>query len=56
MSQPLRIGTRGSPLALAQAHMVAAAVRASAGVETEIVPITTTGDMIQDRAMAEVGC
>lgn len=55
MSQPLRIGTRGSPLALAQAHMVAAALRASAGVETEIVPITTTGDMIQDRALAELG-
>jgi hydroxymethylbilane synthase len=55
MSQPLRIGTRGSPLALAQAHMVAAALRASAGVETEIVPITTTGDLIQDRALAEVG-
>jgi hydroxymethylbilane synthase len=55
MTQPLRIGTRGSPLALAQAHMVAAALRASAGVATEIVPITTTGDVIQDRALAEVG-
>lgn len=55
MTQPLRIGTRGSPLALAQAHMVAAALRAKAGVETEIVPITTTGDVIQDRALAEVG-
>jgi hydroxymethylbilane synthase len=53
MSQPLRIGTRGSPLALAQAHMVAAALRTSAGVETEIVPITTTGDLIQDRALAD---
>ena len=55
MTQPLRIGTRGSPLALAQAHMVADALRASAGVETEIVPITTSGDVIQDRALAEVG-
>jgi hydroxymethylbilane synthase len=55
MSQPLRIGTRGSPLALAQAHMVAAALHASHGVETEIVPITTSGDVIQDRALAEVG-
>ncbi|HYD12848.1 MAG TPA: hydroxymethylbilane synthase [Allosphingosinicella sp.] len=55
MTQPLRIGTRGSPLALAQAQMVAAALHASCGVETEIVPITTTGDVIQDRALAEVG-
>lgn len=55
MSQPLRIGTRGSPLALAQAHMVADALRATCGIETEIVPITTTGDVIQDRALAEVG-
>jgi hydroxymethylbilane synthase len=55
MTQPIRIGTRGSPLALAQAHMVADALRAKAGVESEIVPITTSGDRIQDRALAEVG-
>ncbi len=55
MSQPIRIGTRGSPLALAQAHLVADALRAALGVETGIVPITTTGDMIQDRALAELG-
>ena len=55
MSQPLRIGTRGSPLALAQAQMVAGALRTACGVETEIVPIVTTGDVIQDRALAEVG-
>ena len=39
----MRIGTRGSALALAQADAVAAAL-GSAGVETEIVPITTLGD------------
>jgi hydroxymethylbilane synthase len=55
MTRPLRIGTRGSPLALAQAHMVADALRATQDVETEIVPITTSGDMIQDRPLAEVG-
>ena len=54
MTQPIRIGTRGSPLALAQAHMVAAALHASHGVATEIVPIVTSGDVIQDRALAEV--
>lgn len=35
--------------------MVAEALRASHGVETEIVPITTSGDVIQDRALADVG-
>jgi len=58
MDRPLRIGTRGSPLALAQAHMAAAALRASHGWDEaaiEIVPITTSGDVIQDRPLAEVG-
>ena len=54
----LRIGTRGSPLALAQAHMVAGKLCASHGWDeeaVEIVPITTSGDRIQDRPLAEVG-
>src|SRR5687767_7865859 len=58
MDRPLRIGTRGSPLALVQAHMVADALRASHGwpeAAVEIVPITTSGDRIQDRPLAEVG-
>src|SRR6188474_994611 len=58
MDRPLRIGTRGSPLALAQAHMVAAALRARHGwpeAAVEIMPITTSGDRIQDRPLAEVG-
>lgn len=58
MNRPLRIGTRGSPLALAQAHMVAAALRAAHGWDEEriaIVPITTTGDVVQDRPLAEIG-
>ena len=58
MDRPLRIGTRGSPLALAQARMVAAALRAAHGwgeEAVELVPITTTGDVIQDRPLAEVG-
>jgi hydroxymethylbilane synthase len=58
MERPLRLGTRGSPLALAQAHMVADALRAAHGWPAEaieIVPITTTGDVIQDRPLAEVG-
>ena len=58
MDSPLRIGTRASPLALAQARMVAAALRERLGYgpeRIEIVPITTSGDMIQDRPLAEVG-
>ncbi len=35
--------------------MVADALRTTSGIETEIVPITTTGDVIQDRPLAEVG-
>ncbi|MET0308850.1 MAG: hydroxymethylbilane synthase [Sphingomonas sp.] len=52
---PFRLGTRGSPLALVQAHMVQAALTAAHGIETEIVVIRTTGDKVQDRALAEIG-
>ena len=44
MSPALRIGTRGSALALAQTGTVAAALTAKTGVETEIVAISTEGD------------
>jgi len=58
MNRPLRLGTRGSPLALTQANMVTAALRAAHGLDEtaiEIVPIRTSGDRIQDRPLAEVG-
>jgi hydroxymethylbilane synthase len=58
MDRPLRIGTRGSPLALAQASMAAEALRMAHGwpeAAVEIVPITTSGDRIHDRPLAEVG-
>ncbi len=54
----LRLGTRGSPLALTQANMVADALCAAHGWTREriaIVPIRTSGDRIQDRPLAEVG-
>jgi hydroxymethylbilane synthase len=54
----LRIGTRGSPLALAQAHMVRAQLAAAHGwdeVVVEIKAIRTSGDRIQDRPLAEAG-
>lgn len=56
--RPLRLGTRASPLAMAQANMAAAALIAAYGIAPEaieIVPMTATGDKIQDRALAEVG-
>ena len=55
---PLRIGTRGSPLALVQARTVRARLAAALGVDEaaiELVIIRTSGDAIQDRPLAEVG-
>jgi hydroxymethylbilane synthase len=55
---PFRIGSRGSPLALAQAELTIAALCAAHGWAREairIVTVTTSGDRIQDRALAEVG-
>jgi len=54
----LRIGTRGSPLALAQARMVRARLAVAHGVDEERITLTvirTTGDVIQDRTLAEAG-
>jgi len=54
----LRIGTRGSPLALAQTAQVRALLAATHRCNEErfeIVVIKTSGDMIQDRALAEAG-
>ncbi len=53
-----RLGTRGSPLALVQAHAVRAALAVAHGIDPDriaIVPIRTTGDRVQDRALAEIG-
>ncbi len=56
---PLRIGTRGSPLALAQANEVRTRLLgevagvADRGVEIEV--IKTTGDRVQDRNLSEIG-
>jgi len=57
-SRPLKIGTRGSPLALAQAHETRARLMAAHDLpETafEIVVIKTTGDRVQDRPLKEIG-
>lgn len=54
----LRIGTRGSPLAMVQARTVRARLAPAMQVEeaaVELVVIRTTGDTIQDRPLADVG-
>lgn len=54
----IRIGTRGSPLALAQAHETRDRLVAAHGLDPadlEIVVISTTGDRIRDRPLAEIG-
>jgi hydroxymethylbilane synthase len=59
MASPfLTIGTRGSPLALAQTHQTRALIARAHGItedEIAISVIRTTGDMIQDRALSESG-
>jgi len=60
MTTSLRIGTRGSPLALAQAHetsdrLIAAHPPLAAPGAIEIVVLKTTGDRILDRTLAEAG-
>lgn len=55
---PLRIGTRGSPLALAQAHETRDRLAAAFGLPAtafEIVVIKTTGDAVLDRPLKEIG-
>jgi hydroxymethylbilane synthase len=54
----LKIGTRGSALALAQANETRARLMAAHGLPEDafaIMPISTSGDRIQDRPLAEVG-
>lgn len=56
MTQSIRIGTRGSQLALWQANHIKSEIeRHIPGIRTEIVIIKTTGDRITDRPLAMVG-
>lgn len=57
-TRPLKIGTRGSKLALAQAHETRDRLAAAHGLPTnafEIMVIKTTGDRIIDRPLKEIG-
>jgi hydroxymethylbilane synthase len=51
----VRIATRRSDLALVQARGVAAALSDALGVDTELIPLQTTGDRLKDARLAEVG-
>ena len=57
-AKPLKIGTRGSPLALWQAHEVRRCLGAAFGLPEaacEIVVIKVMGDQILDRALKDIG-
>jgi hydroxymethylbilane synthase len=57
-TKPFRIGTRGSPLALAQAHETRDRLMAAHGLPSEmfeIVVLSTMGDRITDRSLAAIG-
>jgi hydroxymethylbilane synthase len=52
---PLRLGTRGSALALWQANWVKGEIERQAAAPVELVPIKTTGDRIVDTPLAKIG-
>jgi hydroxymethylbilane synthase len=54
-TQELRLGTRGSQLALWQANTVAARIAAAGGPPCRVVVIKTDGDRLQERPLSEIG-
>lgn len=58
LTRPLRLGTRASPLAIAQVKVAARALIDAHGWsenDVEIVPVTASGDKMLDRPLAEIG-
>lgn len=53
--QPLRLGTRGSALAVAQSQTVADAITAATGRPVELVIVSTRGDRDRTRPLSELG-
>ena len=51
----LKLGTRGSQLALVQAHSVAGLLQSRAGIACEVVVIKTSGDRLAEAPLAEIG-
>lgn len=54
MSKPLRVATRRSPLALAQANAVGMAIARATGRELVLVPVTSEGDLA-DQPLTDIG-
>ena len=55
MRDTLRLGTRGSALAVTQSQFVADALARANGVRVELVVISTRGDQIRDKPLLEIG-
>ncbi len=53
--KPVRIATRGSDLALAQARWIADRIRNELAREAELIVVQTSGDRIQDVPLAAIG-
>ena len=51
----IRIGTRKSPLALKQTEIFVEKLKTVYEGDIEIIPLSTTGDQIQDRSLASLG-
>jgi len=52
---PIRVATRGSDLALAQARWVAERLEAALGIDTELVVVRTSGDRFAEVPLAQIG-
>ena len=52
---PLRLGTRGSQLALYQANSVATLITQASGMACQLVVIKTSGDQLQEAPLSEIG-
>jgi len=55
LADELRLGTRGSQLALWQANTVAARIEAAGGPPCRLMVIKTSGDRLQDAPLSEIG-
>jgi hydroxymethylbilane synthase len=55
MTHIIKLGTRGSKLALTQSRWVAQQIQHATGIEVELIVIVTRGDTIQNKPLPEVG-
>ena len=55
LDTPLKLGSRGSQLALYQAHTVARMIEATGAARPDVVIIRTSGDRLQEAPLSEIG-